>query len=78
MILEVVENAELVRHEVEAEDAVLELLVVVNIGALVAAACQDRVEQEDRETTNDEDWVLEEIHDEVHFQLCSIRIVQQA
>ena len=44
MILKVVQTAELVWHEVEAENAVLELLVVVDVGALVTAAGQERVE----------------------------------
>ena len=44
VILEVVKAAELVRHEVEAENAVLELLVVVDVGTLVTAASYDGVE----------------------------------
>ena len=44
MILKVVQTAELVWHEVEAENAVLELLVVVDVGTLVTAAGQERVE----------------------------------
>ena len=44
MILKVVQTAELVWHEVEAENAVLKLLVVVDVGALVTAAGQERVE----------------------------------
>jgi len=44
VILEVIKAAELVRHEVEAKNAVLELLVVVDVGALVTAASQDGVE----------------------------------
>ena len=66
VILEVVKAAELVRHEVEAKNAVLELLVVVDVGALVTAASQDGVEQEDGEASDHEDRVLQEVHDQVH------------
>ena len=68
MIFKVVKTAELVRHEVEAENAVLELLVVVDVGALVTAASQDGVEQKDGEASDDKDRVLQEVHDEVHVQ----------
>ena len=66
MIFKVVKTAELVRHEVEAENAVLELFVVVDVLALVTAASQDGVEQEDGEARDDENWVLQEVDDEVH------------
>ena len=68
MIFKVVKTAELVRHEVEAENAVLELLVVVDVSALVTAASQDGVEQKDGEASDDKDRVLQEVHDEVHVQ----------
>ena len=66
MIFKVVKTAELVRHEVEAENAVLELFVVVDVLALVTAASQDGVEQEDGEARDDENWVLQEVDDKVH------------
>ena len=66
MIFKVVKTAELVRHEVEAENAVLELFVVVDVLALVTAASQDGVEQEDGEARDDENRVLQEVDDKVH------------
>ena len=66
MIFKVVKTAELVRHEVKAENAVLELFVVVDVLALVTAASQDGVEQEDGEARDDENWVLQEVDDKVH------------
>ena len=68
MIFKVVKFAELERHEVEAENAVFELLVVVDVSALVTAASQDGVEQEDGEASDHEDRVLQEVHDQVHVQ----------
>ena len=78
VILEVIKAAELVRHEVEAKNAVLELLVVVDVGALVTAASQDGVEQEDGEASDHEDRVLQEVHDQVHVQSGGIRLVLEA
>ena len=44
MVFEIIESAKLVRNEVEAEDSILKLLVVVNVGTLVTAARKDGVE----------------------------------
>ena len=69
MILEVVQTAKLVGDKVEAEDSILELLVVVELCAFVAAARQDRVEEEDGETADNEDRVLDEVDDKVDVEV---------
>lgn len=69
MILEVIQTAELVGDEVEAEDSILELLLVGELYAFVAAARQDRVEDENGEAADDKDRVLEEVDDEVDIEV---------
>ena len=58
-VFKVVVLAQLVLNEVEAEDAVLELVGLVNIGTLVAAASQDGVHDKDGKARDDEQRVLQ-------------------
>lgn len=69
MVLEVVEATKFICHEIKAEDTVLELRIVVNIHALVTTAGEDGVEEENGEAADDEDWMLQEVDDEVHVQI---------
>ena len=50
MVLKVVQQTKLVIDVLEAEDAVLELIIISQIGALLTAASQDGVDDEDRDS----------------------------
>jgi len=69
MVLEVIETAKLVRNEVKGDNSVLEKLVVAVVVALIAAASQNRVQDEDWDACDDEDRVLQEENDQIGVQV---------
>ena len=66
---EVVVDAEFVINEVKAENAVLELVSLIQLLTLVAAASQDRVDEEDRDAAQHEDRVLQDVDNQVRIEV---------
>lgn len=75
MVFEVVEATQLIVDELEGEDRILELVSVLNLGSLIAAASQNRVDEEDGDAGNDENRVLEHVDNEVEVEAGSADVV---
>lgn len=60
-----VQAPKLIGDEVKRKDSVFELVIFIEFNALVAAACQNRVQNKDWKTCNDKDGVLEQVDNEV-------------
>ena len=58
MIFKVMVDVKLVLDEVKRNNAIFELIVIIHFTAFVAAASQNRVNQEDWKTSNNENYVL--------------------
>lgn len=69
-----VQAPKLVRDEVERNDSIFEFIIFIKINALVAAACQNRVQNEDRKACNDKDGVLEQVDNKVGVKARSSRV----
>ena len=69
-----VKAPKLVGDKVKRNDSVFELVIFIEFNALVAAACQNRVKNEDWKTCNDKDGVLEQIDNKVSVKARSSRI----
>ena len=69
MILEVVKNAQFVFYVFEWDDSVLKFLIFTIVSALVTAASEDRVNNKDRDSGDDEDHMLEEIDNQIGWQV---------
>ena len=67
VIFKVVELAQFILHEVEAEDAVLELEIFRQVRALVATARYERENEEGYRACGEEKRVLEQIDDQVRI-----------
>ena len=69
MVTEVVDAGKLVIDVVKAENAVLELVSFIQFFSLVAAASQDRVDEEDRDAAQHENRVLQEVDNQVGIEV---------
>ena len=69
MVLKVVQKVELVSNEIKADDSLLELCLVIDSVSLVAAASDNRIEEEDWEPCGNEDSVLEQVDNEVRVEI---------
>ena len=58
MIFKVMVDAKLILDEVKWDYAISELIIIIHITAFVAAASENRVDQEDWKASNDENNVL--------------------
>ena len=58
MIFKVIIDSKFVLDEVKWNNAILELFIIIHFTAFVAAASQNRVNQEDWKASNNEDYVL--------------------
>ena len=58
MIVKVIVDVKLVLDEVKWNNAIFELIVIIHFTAFVAAASENRVDQEDWKASNDENNVL--------------------
>ena len=71
MVHKVVEAAELEIDEVKRKDAVTEKIAFIKICALVAAASEKKVEEEDWKTSSNENWVLYYVDDQIGIKVGS-------
>ena len=58
MIVKVIVDVKFVLDEVKWNNAIFELIVIIHFTAFVAAASENRVDQEDWKASNDENNVL--------------------
>lgn len=75
MVFEVVVLAKLVINEIEAQNAILEIVSLVHFGTLVTAASQDGVDKEDWDARNDENRMLEKVYNQIDVKARSTWIV---
>ena len=73
MVLEVVQHSELVGNEVKVQDAVLEFLVFTELSALVTAASEEGVEDENWDAGQDKNGVLKHVDDQVDVKAGRVR-----
>ena len=74
VVLEVVEAAELVLDEVKTDDAVLELLTLLKLLAFVAAAGEQRVDEEDGDARQHKHRVLDHVQNQVDVEVGGVRV----
>jgi len=67
VIFEIVQHAKFVLNEVIMDDSVLELLIIGMFYALITAASQDRVEDENGNARDHENRMLKQENDQVEI-----------
>ena len=51
----------------KTDNAILELILLIQVASLLTAARKEGVEKEDRDARNDKDRVLQNVDDQVHI-----------